>query len=279
MASYQYTRDIDPNELKPDAPREYTKKEKWSNWWDYHLKTVLVVGFFAVLGLWMLHDVLTNNKNPDYTVAVVTPYAVPTGITDALAQALTGLADDRNRDGEVLLTVYNCTLSVSGSEEQMDGANPVYASDGLTTSENTVGATLLMSDFQANDSYIFLLYDPAGLARYTQSFAYLDGSVPEEIDSEDTEALYSIDWYNMVYRWTDCPALTGLALGEYNDAVAGTTLDVNDYLSDLYLARRVVISEDSVKAFAGADALWNTLTDGASSTAGMGTHWKAEAPQ
>ena len=38
MASYRYERDIDPRELAPRKERQYTRKEKWANWWDYNLK-------------------------------------------------------------------------------------------------------------------------------------------------------------------------------------------------------------------------------------------------
>ena len=33
------------------------------------------------------------------------------------------------------------------------------------------------------------------------------------------------DWWNMVYRWTDCPVLTGMELGSYtSDAVQSLSL-------------------------------------------------------
>ena len=278
MASYQYTRDIKPEDLQPEAPREYTKKEKWDNWWDYHLKTVLIVGFFAALAVWMLVDVL-NNTHPDYTVTIVAPGAMPTEVTDALAQSLTPFADDRNGDGEVVVQCNSYNLSLSTTEEQMDGANPLFDPDAVQANDNMAGATMLSGDFQSNESYIFLLYDPAGFARYTQGLAYLDGTAPAEIATGDTEALMAIDWYNMVYRWTDCPQLTALQPGDYTDPLTGTVIPVTDFVDRLYVARRVVVTEESAEAFAGADRLWNALTEGASSTAGMGTHWKAGADQ
>ena len=38
MASYRYERDIDPKDLQPRKQRQYTRKERWANWWDYNLK-------------------------------------------------------------------------------------------------------------------------------------------------------------------------------------------------------------------------------------------------
>lgn len=279
MASYQYTRDIKPEDLQPEAPREYTKKEKWANWWDYHLKTVLIAGFFIALGIWMVVDIVTNNTSPDYSVAIVAPGSLPTEVTTALADALTPYADDRNGDGEVLVQCVSYNLNLSTTEQQMDGANPLFNQDAVQAYDNMAAATMLSGDYQTNQSYVFLVYDPAGFARYTQGLVYLDGTVPPEIATQDTEALENIDWYNMVYRWTDCPVLNALQPGDYTDPLSGTAVPVTDYLSDLYVGRRVVATEDAAEDFAGADAFWNALTEGASSTAGMGTHWKAEDGQ
>ena len=38
MASYRYERDIKEEDLRPRARRQYTRRERWNNWWDYNLK-------------------------------------------------------------------------------------------------------------------------------------------------------------------------------------------------------------------------------------------------
>ena len=43
MASARYTLNIDPEDLKPDEPIEYTKKQKMANWWHYNWKIVAVI--------------------------------------------------------------------------------------------------------------------------------------------------------------------------------------------------------------------------------------------
>ena len=45
MASYRYERDIDPKDLQPRKQRQYTRKERWANWWDYNLKWVIPVSY------------------------------------------------------------------------------------------------------------------------------------------------------------------------------------------------------------------------------------------
>lgn len=44
MASYRYERDIDPKDIAPRKERQYTRKERWANWWDYNLKWVIIYG-------------------------------------------------------------------------------------------------------------------------------------------------------------------------------------------------------------------------------------------
>ena len=51
MASARYTLNIDPEDLKPDEPIEYTKKQKAANWWHYNWKIVAVIAVVvAVVG-------------------------------------------------------------------------------------------------------------------------------------------------------------------------------------------------------------------------------------
>ena len=48
MASYRYERDIDPKDLQPRKQRQYTRKERWANWWDYNLKWVIIIGIIGI---------------------------------------------------------------------------------------------------------------------------------------------------------------------------------------------------------------------------------------
>ena len=43
---------------------------------------------------------------------------------------------------------------------------------------------------------------PSRFQQTTGTLRYLDGSLPQS----DADS----DWWNMVYRWTDCPVLAGL---------------------------------------------------------------------
>lgn len=70
------------------------------------------------------------------------------------------------------------------------------------------GVTRLSADLSDSGTlYVMLIADPAGFQKSTGALAYLDGTPPED-DADD--------WQNMVYRWTDCPVLAGMDLGDYD---------------------------------------------------------------
>ncbi len=125
------------------------------------------------------------------------------------------------------------------------------------------GTTKLATDVQGGLSSIFLLYDPAGFEDSTGTLRYLDGSLPAP-DSDD-------DWWNMVYKWTDCPVLTGMELGSYtSDAVQSASGDSQQLLADYYIGIRGAWLKESASLLENSEPLWANLTAGAVSTAGEG---------
>ena len=77
MASYRYERDIDPKDLKPRKERQYSRKERWANWWDYNLKWVLLFGIAGAFVAYCFIGQYFLTTHPDYNVAVVSPYYLP----------------------------------------------------------------------------------------------------------------------------------------------------------------------------------------------------------
>ena len=72
----------------------------------------------------------------------------------------------------------------------------------------------------------------------------------------------------MVYRWTDCPVLAGLDLGDYaSDAVQSESGSSQKLMSRYYIGIRGAWNKDSVGLLEGGEELWNKLTAGAVSTA------------
>ena len=65
MASYRYERDIDPKDIAPRREKQYTRKERWANWWDYNLKWVIIIGIAVLLGALGLWRQSHRKKDPD----------------------------------------------------------------------------------------------------------------------------------------------------------------------------------------------------------------------
>ena len=245
MASYRYERDIDPADLAPRAEKQYTRKERWANWWDYNLKWVLLIGIAAAFVAYSFIGQYFFTVHADYNVAVVAPHYLPEATQTALQDALAAYGEDRNGDGKVVvkLNVYTMNFGSDDSDAYLDMA----------------GTTKLSTDIQGALSSIFILYDPAGFQQTTGTLRYLDGSLPQS----DADS----DWWNMVYRWTDCPVLAGLDLGEYRaDTTHAQGGDSQAYLADFYVGMRGAWNTGTEENLAGGEELWQALTAGAVST-------------
>ena len=219
MASYRYERDIDPKDLKPRKQRQYSRKERWANWWDYNLKWVLLFGIAGAFVAYCFIGQYFLTTHPDYNVAVVSPYYLPEATVTALQGQLAAYGEDCNGDGKVVvkLNQYTMAFNSEDSDAYLDMA----------------GTTKLSTDIQSSLSSIFILYDPAGFQQTTGTLRYLDGHLPKS----DADS----DWWNMVYRWTDCPVLTGMELGSYtSDAVQSASGDSQQLLADYYIGLSLI---------------------------------------
>ena len=154
MASYRYERDIDPKDIAPRKERQYTRKERWANWWDYNLKWVIIIGIAAAFVAYNFIGQYFFVTKPDYNVAVDT--------VNALQDALAAYGEDRNGDGKVVVTLNVYTLDYSDTETQTESA--AY----LTMA----GTTKLATDVQGGLSSVFLLWDPAGFEESTGSLRH-----------------------------------------------------------------------------------------------------------
>ena len=122
MASYRYERDIDPKDIAPRKERQYTRKERWANWWDYNLKWVIIIGIATAFAAYNFIGQYFFVTKPDYNVAVVAPYYLPEDTVNALQDALAAYGEDRNGDGKVVVTLNVYTLDYSDTETQTESA-------------------------------------------------------------------------------------------------------------------------------------------------------------
>ena len=235
----------------PEPPKEYTKKEKAQNWWHYHKFIVLGVVVAILVVAWFIKDTVFQTR-PDVQIGYIGQYDLPADTVTALQDALTPYCTDLNGDGKVVVQVNSYTVDFNAENDNSDAYNQMAGVTRLSAELSSGGKT-----------YIFLLEDPEGFEAQTGALQYLDGTVPDDPETPDA------DWREMVYRWTDCPVLTGLDLGSYEgltlmDDVTGTNQSV---LAHLYVGRRGVWDEKQVPTYEGCAELWDTLTAGAVSTA------------
>ena len=245
----------------PESKKEYTKQEKAANWWYYHKLYVGIAVIAVVLVVWMVHDVVTRVR-PDYRVGYVGSSNLPTDTVTALENTLAAYCDDRNGDGKVVVELVQYNLDFDSESENTDAYTQM------------ADVTRLSADLSSEDGpYIFIMQD----TDYAQQFAettgdlqYLDGTMPdtENVDENDNVI---VDWTKMVYRWTDCPVLTGMELGSYtSDAVQSASGDSQQLLADYYIGIRGAWLKESASLLENSEPLWANLTAGAVSTAGEG---------
>ena len=87
-----------------------TGKDKRKNWWYYH-KVHLLVGIIVVGLVGSFIYSMVTKVNPDYTIGLLTSYSMPSNGLDQLEKCITPYADDRNGDGQVVVTVVNYVYS------------------------------------------------------------------------------------------------------------------------------------------------------------------------
>lgn len=227
-------------DVQPDEKKELTPEEKRKNWWHYHkwhLATgVVLVGIAANL-VWNALGI--GEIKPDYQFAYVGTYLLPDDTAAALENALSGLGEDLNGDGQVVVSLRQ------------------YASGGETGMGMAATAEVqLMADIVEGESYFFLLENPEQFQQSYRTLCYLDGTLPEEGD-------YSAE--GTYLPWKSCPVLRELSLGGYSYEVAGQSVagDNQELLSELSIARRGFWTEEDAPYPEGCAALWNKLTEGA----------------
>lgn len=253
MASARYTLNIDPEDLKPDEPIEYTKKQKAANWWHYNWKIVAVVAVLVAIAGHYVWKAITT-VHPDEQIALVSAQPLPTELQTALEQALGGVMEDSNGDGQVLAQIRSYQVSLEQPDTSGSAAQDV--GDAMTDMTNgymqMAQSTALTADLASGDAYIFLVDEPEAFQNAYGVLAREDGSMPDEDNLLD-----GVEWYN----WSDCPVLASLDLGEYN-TMAGEVVTGQEYMSRFVVGHRSNAGDEEGNLDA-ADALFDALTAGA----------------
>ena len=227
-------------DVKPDTPRELTKAEKRENWWHYHKWHVVIGVIAALVAVYMILDIFfRKDPVPDYQIAYVGAGQMPEETAAAIEAAAAAMGEDLNGDGQVLVRLRQ------------------YVSDKDGDPNTLVAASVqLMVDVAEQESFLFLLENPAEFQQGYHTLCRLDGSLPEEADNSAEDC---------VLAWSQCPVLAGMDLGEYAYDLLGGTIsgDSQEFMSRLFIGRRGFWADDTPEFQAGYTALWEKLTAGA----------------
>ena len=223
--------------------RQYSKWEKFQNWFYYNKLWVFVGAVILWIAGSMLWNVLgIGQVEPDYRFIYIGSRKLPEDCIEALEAGLATMADDYNGDGTVTVVVTQC---VTTSNEALE--NQIYGYGSEIT---------LLADITEGESHFFLIDDPETVQLSFQILANSDGSIPAD---QDYEAM------DKVFAWADCPRLASLELGTYEDAYLDRleTGSCQKLLSGLYIGRRYYYDPSMEENPEGNEKLWQTITEGA----------------
>ncbi len=231
-------------DVKPDEPPPpLTGRERVKNWLHYHIIYIVAVAVVIGVAGSMVWNALGIGKvKPDYIFAYVGKNPLPEDTVSALERELAALGEDLNGDGR---SVVELRSYVSGS-----GDSDTAAGYG------TAAAVTLTADITRSESAFFITDDPLALQARYQILAAPGGGLPEEDD-------YS--WEGKAYRWSDCPVLASLPLGDYLQEVNGTAVGgaSQGVLAPLYIGIRGYSDPPQTPLRRGYETMWKTITEGA----------------
>ena len=224
-------------DVKREAPRELTQKEKRANWWHYHwLHVVLAAALVLVVGGVVFSAVRNRSNQPDCRIAYVGSTLLPEQTLTALETQLAPLVGDVDGNGKNIVEIRQYAVGGENTDPYQEMA--------------------LVTHLTANDNFLYLLEDPEGFQERFLLLTYGDGTRPEE-GTEPEEPLW--------YAWKDCKTLAELPLGEYQYAVSGEepiTGSSQELLSGLYIGR-ALCNDWTQEEAAAYTRIWQTLTEGA----------------
>lgn len=211
-------------DVKPDAPAQYTKRQRAANWWHYHRWWLLAgAALLVALADIAVQALGIGRVEPDYQLAYVASAPLSDADAAALEQALVPLGTDCNGDGRVVFRV-NQYVDMADSA---DGDQPRYA---------YAANVRLLADLEALESYFFICDAPETLHTNYDILARADGAIAGPADAPDARP------------WERCPALAALDVPQ-------------DDFAGLYLARRGFWKDRVCKHKAECDTLWRALTE------------------
>lgn len=193
MARERYLLDETEDTIHQNQIVPTTASDKRKNWWFYHKTHTIVALIVVVFVVVIVHSFVTR-ETPDYTIAIMTEYSLPNDLLQDIEEHLERYADDRNGDGETVVSLQyyhfssNTTSDYEAAELQAsfvkfaadasggDSIIFIYDDESYRYLDNND-----MSDFfgpieEGGEDYI-LLKDMAGLNNLTLNHYAEDGNI------------------------------------------------------------------------------------------------------
>lgn len=222
-------------------PKQYTRKEKIINWFDYNKWWVLIGIVAVILLITQITQMVDNHRNrSDIQFAYLSTSILDNETVEAFVTEMEKIAPDANGDGRVIVELNQY----------------IYNGEIIDYAQNQNIEARLAGDLQLGKNFFLLSDNPEEFQRVYQFYAFLDGSMPNESD-------YSID--GKVIPLMDCPVVAETDFGTYvkSNSRGSVTLDNNEILGRLYLGRRCTYNDTTVKYQQTCFEFWDELTQGA----------------
>lgn len=180
-----------------------TKTEERKNWWHYHKFIVLGIIAAALLVFSFVYSIVSQVK-PDYQIAFLTSYALPEELMEEMENYITDYCDDRNEDGQVVVSINTYVLGNPSSGNGSEDATALQAAVARFTADCTTGESMIFLHDEDSFQYI----SQAGMEGF---FAYNSGE-PMPDDATDYE--------NAMLNWSDVTALDDFMPASVDSEVA-----------------------------------------------------------
>lgn len=179
MARERYLLDAGEDTIHSNIIVPTTKKEKRENWWYYNRVKLIVGALVAATVIYFIYTIVSQVK-PDYTVALMTSYVMPSELSSQLEDRLAQYADDRNGDGKVVVSLVNYAFS-----DQIANSDPnqMQASFVKFSADASSGDSVIF--LHNEEAFDFMKNDFQGL------FCYNDGTPMPDAATDFENAMIS----------------------------------------------------------------------------------------
>lgn len=244
MPSARYTRNIKPEDILPDEPKQLSKKERRANWWHYNKKWVLLGVLAVVLVGFGVKDLL-DQVEPDYKLIYISSRSLPDEATSKLCDEVAKFGEDLNGDGDVVVRLVSCQINF------IDEFNEDADYDDVTDTVN-----------QANDAYVQM----AGVTFLSTEIDSRESLIVITDAPEVVQENYNILQMDTFRAWGECPVLTSIEFDSYTD-LGGQTHEVAPLFENLYIGCRSFWDDKPMKEYAQQnEALFAALTAGSTAS-------------